>query len=82
MSRRERLGEAKMANYKRMSYGPQVVEWNDTELIARRYDVVDVTETLANKVTAKMIDERPITPDMVEKFQAAWIHYGKVIVTK
>lgn len=66
--------------YKRMYYGAQIVEWNDVEKIARRYDVADVRAELRYAITTKVVEEKPIPEIMAEKFEAAWKHYGEVVV--
>jgi hypothetical protein len=65
---------------KRMWYGTQVVEWTDGEMIARRYDVVDVREILEKQKLAAMVEEKPIPAEMMDKFNAAWEKCGRVTV--
>jgi len=65
---------------KRMWYGSQVIEWDDTEKIARRYDVIDVREILEKQQLGKLVEEKSIPAEMLDKFNAAWERGGRVTV--
>jgi hypothetical protein len=67
-----------MATYKRMRYGTQVVEWTDAEMIARRYDVADITAALADAVCTRLVETKPITAAWAARFDQMWIGHGCV----
>ncbi len=68
-----------MKTIKRASYGTQLIEWMDAEMIARRYNVADIRQTLRNWVATDLVETKAIPVEMVAKFDALWVNGGSVV---
>lgn len=67
--------------YKRIRDGKHLIEWTDSEMIYRRYEVEDPSEPVAVWKAARLVSRLPGAQAIQAGFERFWEQQGRMIRT-
>ena len=67
--------------YKRIADGKHLIEWTDSEMIYRRYTVVDTSEPSAVWKAERLVNRFQVSAETKAALEQRWEQQGRMIRT-